>query len=701
MSEPEEMDGGLREAFRPNETSTGESALQAIQRLHGVGSNILLRDQDSADSELLLNHAGASARKEGSRYHTRGEIARGGIGIVYKCLDKDLNRDVAVKVLRPDYAERIDVIQRFIEEAQVGGQLQHPGIVPVYGIDVQADGRPSFAMKLIKGQTLAELLVDNPNGIDLRNVFEQVAQTMAYAHSRGVIHRDLKPANIMIGSFGEVQVVDWGFAKLLGRDEVVPDIPERTMIATVRSATEGSQSVAGSVMGTPAYMPPEQALGQVEELDERADVFALGAILSEILTGRPPYVGEPVDQLVAATQCDTRAALEQLAATDVEEELKDLVRDCLSAAREDRPDSAQVVAQRFTALRASAEERSRQSELDAIEAERESDLQRDRRRRTLLLASTVLLVLVGAGAALLWWRADRDARWAQAAPRVATALREANEAEGRRDWPAAVAAATRGVELARNAGTDASEAEAILARVRQEKEAADDEERRAAEDAAFLYELDTIRLRRARGTEMPGKVAAAYELAFKTRFGSLEGAKPRLHGSRHKAAFVTHLDVWAALVRGENGDVATLTGLADGLAPDESDGRRALLGEPADRAEFLAAHREKLSRAAGSLFGDALLADGKVEDAVSLLEQQVTRETADFWTHIALSNAARHAKNFELSLRHATAAIACRPAHHEAWELLADAQAKVGDEEGQQIARSRAKELAQSHGEAK
>src|SRR6185369_4252060 len=202
------------------------------------------------------------------------------------------------------------VVQRFVEEAQIGGQLQHPGIVPVYELGLMADDRPYFTMKLVKGRTLAALLSQRKAPADNRgrllSIFESVCQTMAYAHSKGVLHRDLKPANVMVGAFGEVQVVDWGLAKVLSRGGVADEKRAKqstmnTVIETVRSGpgSSGSNSMIGSVMGTPAYMAPEQAQGEVDRLDERADVFSLGAILCEILTGRPPYVEIEGETIVA------------------------------------------------------------------------------------------------------------------------------------------------------------------------------------------------------------------------------------------------------------------------------------------------------------------------------------------------------------------------------------------------------------------
>jgi serine/threonine protein kinase len=265
---------------------------------------------------------------EPGRYQLVGEIARGGMGAVLKGRDTDLGRDVAVKVLLDAHKGKVELIQRFVEEAQVGGQLQHPGIVPVYELGQFPDKRPFFAMKLVKGRTLSRLLRERPNpAAELPRfvqIFAQVCQAVGYAHARGVIHRDLKPGNVMVGSFGEVQVVDWGLAKVLRQggaaDEAQPE-EAPTQIRTVRSVGSsaekgsGSDTRAGSVLGTPAYMAPEQANAEVDRLDERADVFGLGAILCEILTGQPPYTGRDGDEVYKkAAAAHTTEALARLAA---------------------------------------------------------------------------------------------------------------------------------------------------------------------------------------------------------------------------------------------------------------------------------------------------------------------------------------------------------------------------------------------------
>ena len=158
------------------------------------------------------------------RYQLLGEIAEGGVGQVLRCRDVDLGREVAMKVLREKHAKDAGTIQRFVEEAQVGGQLQHPGVVPVYELGLREDRRPYFTMKYVKGLTLAAMLSDRESTLsELRrflSILEQICMTIAYAHAHSVIHRDLKPANILVGRYGEVQITDWGFAKVLRRGGV-------------------------------------------------------------------------------------------------------------------------------------------------------------------------------------------------------------------------------------------------------------------------------------------------------------------------------------------------------------------------------------------------------------------------------------------------------------------------------------------------
>ncbi|MFN9375075.1 MAG: serine/threonine-protein kinase, partial [Planctomycetaceae bacterium] len=316
------------------------------------------------------------------RYRLEGEIARGGMGVVLKARDEHLGRDLAIKVLHESQAYKPGVVNRFIEEAQIGGQLQHPGIAPVHELGVFEDGRPFFSMKLVQGETLAELLQRRADPREdqgrFLGIFLQICQTMAYVHSRGVVHRDLKPSNIMVGAFGEVQVMDWGLAKVLsdrpGQGEVDPGTrPPLPGLKTHRTGSDttpvpdDSVTQMGCVLGTPAYMPPEQALGQIDQLDTRSDVFSLGGILAEILTGKPPYV-QQVDSGVMqqATAGKLDACHQRLAASGADPALVELARHCLQRQPADRPADAGGVAAAIAAYQETVAQKLRMAESDRV-----------------------------------------------------------------------------------------------------------------------------------------------------------------------------------------------------------------------------------------------------------------------------------------------------------------------------------------------
>ncbi|MFK7819519.1 MAG: serine/threonine-protein kinase, partial [Planctomycetaceae bacterium] len=372
--------------------------------------------------------------KPESRYRLDGEIARGGMGAILKGRDTDLGRDLAVKVLLDQHRDKPSVIQRFVEEAQIGGQLQHPGIVPVYELGQFDDQRPFFTMKLVKGKTLLALLDERRSPEEDRGrflgIFEQVCQTMAYAHSRGVIHRDLKPSNIMVGAFGEVQVMDWGLAKVLSEGGVADEkkaFDNQTRISiiqTIRSLgsdaltagsadSAGSQTQMGSVMGTPAYMPPEQALGEIDRLNPRSDVFGLGSILCEILTGSPPYTGESQTEIYRkASRAKLEECFERLSQQNIDEELTQVVRDSLQPEPEDRNRDASVLARRIGSYQASVETRMREAELAKAEANARAVEERKRRRVVMALAATILATVGLAGGGWAWLK-QKDAELAR------------------------------------------------------------------------------------------------------------------------------------------------------------------------------------------------------------------------------------------------------------------------------------------------
>jgi signal transduction histidine kinase/tRNA A-37 threonylcarbamoyl transferase component Bud32 len=328
-----------------------------------------------------------------------GEIARGGMGAILKGRDVDLGRDIAVKVLLETHQGKTELAQRFIEEAQITGQLQHPGIAPVYELGVFPDRRPYFTMKLVKGKTLAALLAERKDPAEERprllHVFEQVCQTLAYAHARGVIHRDLKPSNVMVGAFGEVQVMDWGLAKVLREGGVADEAKARqqqqaaTVIHTQRSAGSsapevGSHTQAGSVLGTPGYMAPEQARGEVELVDERADVFGLGAILCEVLTGQPPFTGKGAEAQRKAQTAKLDEAYARLDGCGADAELIALAKRCLAPEPWDRPRQAGEVAEAVTAYQQSVAQRLRRAELERAAAQARAEEEKNTRQMAAL-----------------------------------------------------------------------------------------------------------------------------------------------------------------------------------------------------------------------------------------------------------------------------------------------------------------------------
>jgi serine/threonine protein kinase len=218
---------------------------------------------------------------DATRYEVLQLLARGGMGTVYLARDRELERRVALKVLSaPDSGP--EAATRMIKEARIIAQLEHPGIVPVHDVGTLADGRVFYAMKLVDGSRLDHLVHDGRPVPELLRIFERICEPVAFAHAHGVIHRDLKPENVMVGAFGEVLVMDWGVAKLLHEP-----VLETGSGAPVRPPSDG-RTAHGTILGTPGYMAPEQARGEASGIDERADVYALGAILSFLLSARAP-----------------------------------------------------------------------------------------------------------------------------------------------------------------------------------------------------------------------------------------------------------------------------------------------------------------------------------------------------------------------------------------------------------------------------
>jgi len=279
----------------PRDAAPGTDPASTVQLIGTLVGEILPSDAD-AGGDPLEAVEGAIER----RYEDLGELGRGGMGVVRVTLDRVLRRRVAMKLIQQSAASA-DLAEAFVEEAQITGQLDHPNIVPVHDFGVASSTDVYFTMKLVEGSTLEAAISDlHANGFDdvrldgILRVMLKVCEAISFAHSRGVVHRDLKPANVMIGTHGQVYVMDWGLGLVLASQHKATGGEQEGPTEAPRQVTTSSpgRGLTSSLAGTVSNMAPEQAQGRVDAVDQRTDVFAIGTILYQVLTGRPPYVGE-------------------------------------------------------------------------------------------------------------------------------------------------------------------------------------------------------------------------------------------------------------------------------------------------------------------------------------------------------------------------------------------------------------------------
>jgi serine/threonine-protein kinase len=378
-------------------------ARQQLQRLPDADVQASLAALPDGDFPVTVMTAPpvASLRFRRLRPH-----ARGGLGEVYVALDEELHREVALKEIQDRFADHPDSRARFVREAEVTGNLEHPGVVPIHGLGCYPDGRPYYAMRFIRGEPMHDAIArfhaadanarrdPGERSLALRELlsrFVAVCNAIAYAHARGIVHRDLKPANIMLGEYGETIVVDWGLARVLDRPDGEQTTAERPVILGPGSGSAPTEM--GQVVGTPAYMPPEQAEGRLDRVGIASDVFALGATLYCVLTGQPPYCGD--DVLAQARRAEVTPARQRKAV--VPRALEAVCAKAMAA----RPE------QRYATARSLAQEVQRWLADEPVEAYREKGSDRarrwGRRHRSVVSGAVVLLLSCVVGLSVGLW----------------------------------------------------------------------------------------------------------------------------------------------------------------------------------------------------------------------------------------------------------------------------------------------------------
>jgi serine/threonine-protein kinase len=627
------------------------------------------------------------ARPEGPRYRALHFHARGGLGEVWAARDQEFGRRVALKRLRQERADDPESRRRFLWEAEVTARLEHPGIVPAYGLTWDEAGRPCYAMRFIQGESLQDAIrsfhqADGPGrdpgerSLALRQLlgrFVDVCQTVAYVHSRGVLHRDLKPANVMLGKYGETLVIDWGLARHFDRDEAQRSSGEESVAP--KSAREEGGTRIGEAVGTPAYMSPEQAEGRWDLIGPATDVYGLGATLYALLTGEAPFAGK-----------DGQALLERVKRGEIvpprqrkRQVPRALEAICLKAM------AAQPESRYTTALELAADVEHWLAD-EPVLAHREpwvARVRRWRRRRRMAVAvlATALLaaVLIGGGA-WLWLsleRAERVRAAEHALDRAWQLCREDRRAEAREETRRAEAL------LGEGGGDDPlrQRARGLLA------------------DLDMVQRLEKVRLHWAQANGLVfdrGPADREYTAAFKQygidvdALGAPETAA-RVRGRPIRAQLVAALDDWAWVRRARWGGwrwwfsrwkrPAEVARLAD---PDRWRNRLrdALVEFDRKSLRTLArsAETSKLSAEALYLLGISLTAVGDYATAVQLLRQAQQRYPTDFWINHQLAYYLYMSKPPEWAeaVRYYTAALALRPESAAAQNNLGIALVRQG-----------------------
>jgi eukaryotic-like serine/threonine-protein kinase len=659
-------------------------SLAALSSAAGV-ANDLRRAVDDPDVLASIAYVPADTRLDphatrapesadytpvGLRYRKVRDHAEGGLGIVFVARDEELNREVALKEIKPEYADNLARQSRFLIEAEITGGLEHPGIVPVYGLGHYDDGRPYYAMRFIRGDSLKDAIkifhADPTQKKDpgaralalqkLLRRFLDVCNAVAYAHSRGVLHRDLKPDNVMVGRFGETLVVDWGLAKAVGQSGTVDvsTLPE----SPVLSPSSGSAAtLPGSVVGTPSYMSPEQAAGRLDLLGSPSDVYSLGATLYTLLTGRIPFFEKELTELLRKVERGEFPRPREFAPW-LDPALEAITLKAMAL----KPEA------RYASPRTLADDLERWLADEPVAAYPEPLARRARRwarkHRTSLTTATATVLVAGLLAGGFAWRNIEQRRRTDDAGRSILTQAEGLAIEARTSgkpptWEKAVAEALRARErLESGDGSPALrlEADARIEAFRTEQarraetlaaEARDDQVVRALEEARLqganvkdgFYDAQTL---------IDSYIAAFRAYGIDVATLPIEDAARRIRASRVADDLIAALDDWMRYGLKET-KVPRERVLAVARAA-ETDPVRASIREAVLRRDAAAlrrfceseADRRKLGPRIRLLFNALLAFD--TEKSFPLLETILREQPADFWLNHDLGMAFREAK---------------------------------------------------------
>lgn len=522
----------LVDAHAKGERTFLDGVGDAVRQVEAEGGTA---SSESEDGDARMRRLRDRQADTAHRYRHEDEIGRGGMGRVLRVRDLDLRRDLAMKVVRGGAGDAVRA-RRFLDEAEITGQLDHPGVVPVHDLGVDAEGQLFFTMRIVRGDTVDVAFAAARAGTDgwtrtrALEVVLRVCDTMAFAHDKGVIHRDLKPSNVMVGKFGEVYVVDWGLAKVVGKNDAfdlrVPSPNDaRGVVATApketRLETTTVRTMDGTVMGTPSFMPPEQALGHVAELDHRADVYAIGAILYQLLTGQMPYAAVVAEGNARTVVEAVRAGAPVPVRTIDPMVPKELAAVCAKAMARDLEARYQSVRDLAADLRAYLDQRVVQAYRTGLVVRMRLWLRRNR-TLSITLGAAAIVALV----AFFWVRLERLDR--EASDRQAAADRLDREDAKRREVSAKQAAA-RQQRRVREAASLGGEQRKVLDLV-QRLLAADDRIVALAcaaevdadgnvDDPALAAALELV------GREVRGDDPLAFEQWVSARFQAVCGAE--------------------------------------------------------------------------------------------------------------------------------------------------------------------------------